>query len=122
MNLIFYLFFLTLSGAGSCLETLGAGKAMVVVINELLMGNHQIELADQLRRDGHLFYATPRWDELYMFIVEWFVIRHGVGWGERPRESPNRVNWSVAKRWTFILCITLVLHRINKPSLLNAGF
>ncbi|XP_072023788.1 UDP-N-acetylglucosamine transferase subunit ALG13-like [Amphiura filiformis] len=47
------------AGAGSCLETLGAGKAMVVVINELLMGNHQLELANQLHRDGHLFYSTP---------------------------------------------------------------
>ena len=52
-----YFFF---QGAGSCLETLGAGKAMVVVINELLMGNHQLELANQLHRDGHLFYCTPR--------------------------------------------------------------
>ncbi|XP_041459067.1 UDP-N-acetylglucosamine transferase subunit ALG13 homolog isoform X2 [Lytechinus variegatus] len=47
------------AGAGSCLETLGAKKPLLVVINELLMGNHQLELADQLYKDKHLFYTTP---------------------------------------------------------------
>ncbi|XP_014456786.3 UDP-N-acetylglucosamine transferase subunit ALG13 homolog [Alligator mississippiensis] len=46
------------AGAGSCLETLGEGKPLVVVINETLMDNHQLELARQLRRDGHLVYCT----------------------------------------------------------------
>ncbi|KAM4696996.1 UDP-N-acetylglucosamine transferase subunit ALG13-like [Rhinophrynus dorsalis] len=46
------------AGAGSCLETLGEGKPLIVVINEKLMSNHQIELAKQLYRDGHLYYCT----------------------------------------------------------------
>ncbi|NP_001084877.1 ALG13, UDP-N-acetylglucosaminyltransferase subunit-like L homeolog [Xenopus laevis] len=46
------------AGAGSCLETLGEGKPLIVVINEQLMSNHQIELAKQLYKDGHLFYCT----------------------------------------------------------------
>ncbi|KAI0232981.1 N-acetylglucosaminyldiphosphodolichol N-acetylglucosaminyltransferase [Lamellibrachia satsuma] len=46
------------AGAGSCLEVLGANKPLVVVINEELMNNHQVELADQLSSDGHLFYCT----------------------------------------------------------------
>ncbi|XP_078360646.1 UDP-N-acetylglucosamine transferase subunit ALG13-like isoform X2 [Oculina patagonica] len=45
-------------GAGSVLETLQAGRPLIVVINELLMDNHQIELASQLAEDGHLYYAT----------------------------------------------------------------
>ncbi|GCC22198.1 hypothetical protein chiPu_0000583 [Chiloscyllium punctatum] len=46
------------AGAGTCLETLEAGKSLVVVINEELMNNHQLELAKQLHSDGHLLYCT----------------------------------------------------------------
>ncbi|XP_041362506.1 UDP-N-acetylglucosamine transferase subunit ALG13 homolog [Gigantopelta aegis] len=46
------------AGAGSILDALGAGKHLVVVINEELMGNHQTELASQLANDGHLYFCT----------------------------------------------------------------
>ncbi|NXS54693.1 ALG13 transferase, partial [Brachypteracias leptosomus] len=46
------------AGAGSCLETLENGKALVVVINEKLMNNHQLELAKRLHRGGHVFYCS----------------------------------------------------------------
>ena len=51
---------LTFTGAGSVLETLQTGRPLIVVINELLMDNHQLELANQLAEDGHLYYATCR--------------------------------------------------------------
>ncbi|XP_041076465.1 UDP-N-acetylglucosamine transferase subunit ALG13 homolog isoform X1 [Polyodon spathula] len=46
------------AGAGSCLETLGAGTPLLVVVNDQLMNNHQLELARQLHQDGHLYYCT----------------------------------------------------------------
>ncbi|CAD7084290.1 unnamed protein product [Hermetia illucens] len=48
------------AGAGSCLEVLKENKPLVVVINDELMGNHQIELAEQLHLDGNLFYCSPQ--------------------------------------------------------------
>lgn len=47
------------AGSGSIFETLRLRCPLVVVPNPLLMDNHQVELAQKLERDGHLFAATP---------------------------------------------------------------
>ncbi|KAJ8351279.1 hypothetical protein SKAU_G00227550 [Synaphobranchus kaupii] len=46
------------AGAGSCLETLGAKRPLLVVVNDRLMDNHQLELAKQLHSESHLLYCT----------------------------------------------------------------
>ena len=40
------------------MEVLGAGKALVVIVNDKLMDNHQVELAERLAEDRHLVYGT----------------------------------------------------------------
>lgn len=46
------------AGAGSCLEILRKRKPLILVVNEDLMDNHQIELAEQLQNDGYVYYST----------------------------------------------------------------
>jgi len=48
------------AGAGSCLEVLklGTTPALLVVINDELMHNHQSELAERLAQDGHALCAV----------------------------------------------------------------
>ena len=50
---------ITHAGAGSIFECLGLGKPCLVVVNELLMGNHQTELAEALAERGHLRWCVP---------------------------------------------------------------
>ncbi|CAM9170448.1 unnamed protein product [Sphacelaria rigidula] len=47
------------AGAGSIMEALGLGKALVVVVNSALMDNHQEELAEALAQRNYLVATTP---------------------------------------------------------------
>jgi len=49
------------------MEVLATSKPLVVVINEDLMDNHQLELAQQLYNDGHVLYSTCRLDCHFVF-------------------------------------------------------
>lgn len=46
-------------GAGSISEALACKKRVVVCVNESLMGNHQRELAEELRDRRHVALAKP---------------------------------------------------------------
>ncbi|KAG6545692.1 hypothetical protein Mapa_012877 [Marchantia paleacea] len=47
------------AGSGSIFETLRAQRPLVVVVNTLLMDNHQSELADELAERQYLYTASP---------------------------------------------------------------
>jgi len=47
------------AGSGSIFESLHAGASLITVPNDLLMDNHQAELAHQLEKMGHVIVATP---------------------------------------------------------------
>ena len=46
------------AGAGSVMDSLMAGKRLLVVINDELMGNHQTELAEKLAKEKHLDFCN----------------------------------------------------------------
>ena len=45
------------AGAGSVMESLSLDKKLIVVINEQLMDNHQLELAEKMFDEGFLLYT-----------------------------------------------------------------
>lgn len=48
------------AGAGTCIDVLTKKNVpFVVVVNDLLMDNHQTELADQLASDGYIVACKP---------------------------------------------------------------
>jgi beta-1,4-N-acetylglucosaminyltransferase len=50
-------------GAGNILEALKYKKRLFVVVNDLLMDNHQVELAEALSKDNYIFYIR-KYDEI----------------------------------------------------------
>lgn len=46
------------AGSGSVMESLEAGKKLIVVVNEGLMDNHQLELAHKMFDEGYLLYTS----------------------------------------------------------------
>nr|CAG4649861.1 EOG090X0KOU [Scapholeberis mucronata] len=47
------------AGAGCCMQVLNMAKPLLVVVNQKLMGNHQLELAQKLQDDQHVLMAYP---------------------------------------------------------------
>eukprot|EP00005_Dracoamoeba_jomungandri_P000814 CAMPEP_0174251662 /NCGR_PEP_ID=MMETSP0439-20130205/1410_1 /TAXON_ID=0 /ORGANISM="Stereomyxa ramosa, Strain Chinc5" /LENGTH=172 /DNA_ID=CAMNT_0015332029 /DNA_START=13 /DNA_END=531 /DNA_ORIENTATION=+ len=47
------------AGSGTIFEALSFGRKVLVVVNERLMHNHQVEIADALQRRGYLYYTSP---------------------------------------------------------------
>ena len=59
--------FLYTLGSGSILETLRASKPLIVIVNETLMDNHQVELAEAFQKLNNLYYCTCRYLTLLPF-------------------------------------------------------
>lgn len=71
------------AGAGTALDALRCGKALVVVINERLMDNHQEELADALAAERYVLKARVH------SVVD--VLRSALGKSDlRPWPEPQR--------------------------------
>lgn len=47
------------AGTGSILDALRQRKPLIAVVNTALMGNHQLQIASLLSKDGHLLMTTP---------------------------------------------------------------
>ena len=47
------------AGAGSIVEALRAGRPLITVVNDALMDNHQVELAEAMRARNYLYRASP---------------------------------------------------------------
>lgn len=64
------------AGAGTVMEALRLKKRLVVVINSLLMDNHQTELASAMAKRGHLsvvnepmdLYQIDTWNDFDSFV------------------------------------------------------
>jgi beta-1,4-N-acetylglucosaminyltransferase len=54
-------------GAGIILESLKNKKKLIIVVNDLLMDNHQIELAEALEKDNYAFYCSIVENIIYDF-------------------------------------------------------
>lgn len=61
------------AGAGTVMEGVRLRKHMVVIINNILMDNHQTELADAMGKRGHV-YVVPS-PELLANLATWDAIQ-----------------------------------------------
>ena len=48
------------AGAGTIMEVMQLGKPLIVVVNDILMENHQTELASRLKKEGIITMSTTK--------------------------------------------------------------
>jgi beta-1,4-N-acetylglucosaminyltransferase len=58
------------AGTGSILDTLRLKKKLIVMINDKLMDNHQVDIADELQDSHYLLKTAASMDELLRRVKE----------------------------------------------------
>ena len=109
-------------GAGSCLETLEKGKPLIVVTNEKLMNNHQLELAKQLNRDGHVLCCNCRYGAAVAVLTDQAVFStstlcyYSIENVTRKRTSLSVTAICLQGRYSIVDRLTLGANLPNLPS------
>jgi beta-1,4-N-acetylglucosaminyltransferase len=91
------------AGSGSIFETLRARKPLVVVVNNLLMDNHQSELAEELSERKYLFCARPE------TLVDTLKSMDLTSLVPYPTSDPSKLVKALTNFWVFRTHITLVV-------------
>ena len=71
------------AGAGTCIEVLQTGKTLAVIVNDSLMDNHQVELAEKLAEVKQNINQMTYWQYCIKGRISCLWHRLDSGWNNR---------------------------------------